>query len=58
MIELHEPHKMTTPEEKSHQNNLFKQLVMQTATATQSHVISITSWLNRISITTLFCSTS
>ena len=43
------PHKMTTTEEKPHQKNLFKELVMETAT--RSHVISITSWLNRISIT-------
>ena len=49
------PHKITTPEEKPYQNNLFNQFVLQTTTATRSHVISITSWLNRISITTLFC---
>ena len=36
------PHKMTTPEEKPHQNNLFKHLVMQTATATRS-ITSFTS---------------
>ena len=30
---------MTTPQEKTHKNNLFSQLVMQTPTATRSREI-------------------